>query len=135
MDWKTRGVAEKRAKRLLFKFLTREQKWTLRAGYFDVIGQDGKTYRIKVGSCQNVWLLEDGVETKNYCIVAKNEWIPVSDLMLAQKLFLQHNIQAFFATANVRELRGRGYGVGPVPPVTREDAMNIQGWVQARLAG
>lgn len=96
--------AQKRAKALLHKYLSKEQRWSLRArGFFDVTGQDGLPYRVKDGTCQNVFLLEDGEETTAYCAIPVNERIPTNDLMLAHKVMLESDIQVFMKVARRRE--------------------------------
>ncbi len=93
--------AEKRAKALLFRFLTREQKWSLRAdNSFEVTGQDGRTYRIVCGEHGGsvVWQGK-----KRYCFHAKGVELPRFDLMLAQKLFVETRTEDFLAEAHVTD--------------------------------
>jgi hypothetical protein len=90
-----------RARALLHQMLTREQRWSLRAsGGFQVQGQDGRTYEV---SKTAVRLIVDGKPRVSYCIHPK-ERLPAYDVMLAQKLLLESNVQHFLATANARDL-------------------------------
>jgi len=97
--------SENRAKALLFRFLTREQKWELRAfRRVSVTGQDGRTYRIYAWQGMNVRLVEDEKETWTFCVVPKADTpLPVLDLILAQKVLLERNIEEFFKIAVRRE--------------------------------
>lgn len=95
-------LAEKRAQALLHQFLTREQRWSLRASRsFVVTGQDGRMY--EVTEDQGVRLLVNGRAVTSYCIHPR-EALPRGDVMLAQKLLLESNIDHFLSTANAREL-------------------------------
>lgn len=94
--------ADRRARALLHGFLTREQRWALRAtGRFPVRGQDGQTY--DVGGLHGVNLLVDGRPSISYCIHAR-ERLPPHDVMIAQKLLLETNVEHFLATANAKVL-------------------------------
>ncbi len=98
-------LANIKAKALLHHNLTREQRWDLRASKsFTIVGKDGRTYRITEGTASNVYLLENGVETKRLCVVAKDVDLPVYDLMLAQKLMLESIPDAFWKIAVVSDL-------------------------------
>lgn len=97
---------EKKAKALLHRYLRRDQRTELRAAKsFTVAGQDGRTYRIKEGTCQNVYLVEDGVETTQFCIIPEDSRIPTYDLMLAQKVMIECDLALFLEKAKVREVR------------------------------
>lgn len=102
-DRKRAGV---RARALLHRHLTREQRWELRATKsVTVTGQDGNAYRITEGSCNNVFLIEDGKAKYRLCAVAKLDGfksLPVHDLMLAQKLMIENDITAYLLVANAR---------------------------------
>ena len=141
-------AADKRAKALLGRHLTRSQRETLRAGFFDLIGQDGQTYRVESGSCQNVWRLDaERVKSTQFCLVAKGICIPNFDLMLIHKLMLELDMDGFMRVANTRELGcrewrrpdGSVHGIAAehqdTPVVTRDDVENIEQWAAARLAG
>jgi hypothetical protein len=92
-----------RARAMLHRLLTREQRWSLRAtNSFLVIGQDGRTYEVREDL--PVQLIEDGQPKVSYCIHPITR-LPPHDVMVAQKLLLETNIEHFLATANARDLR------------------------------
>lgn len=96
--------AQRKAKALLHQFLTRPQRWDLRASKsFEIVGQDSFTYRITEGSCNNVHRIEpDGTHLWSLCLVTTGPRIPTYDLMLTQKLLLETDIQRFLKTAHVQ---------------------------------
>lgn len=88
---------------MLHRLLTREQRWSLRAtNSFVVIGQDGRTYEVREG--MPVQLIEAGQPKTSYCIHPITR-LPPHDVMVAQKLLLETNIEHFLATANATDLR------------------------------
>lgn len=100
--------ANGRARALLHKHLTKEQRWELRATKaFTVIGQDGRTYHVTEGSSGNVFILEDGEPTYRLCVVPNHHVtsLPMYDILLAQKVLLENNIRLFLHTAVVVNLR------------------------------
>lgn len=110
----------RRAKRLLNSCLNVRQRAELRSfGWFRVtVGE--RTYRIKSGSSGNVELLgTDGRAVEKYCIHPK-EWLPIHDVMLAQKLLLEADEAQFLATANKSRPWGQAPdmipGVPAIPP-------------------
>ncbi len=116
--------ADKRSEALLFKYLTRAQKWCLRAEeYFDIVGQDGHHYRIKYGMGGNVQKLDPVTRepVTQYCVVPKmGSTIPTNDL------FLESDVAAFMKLAVVRDLREPDTyipadGGEPVPPTWLDD--------------
>lgn len=149
--------ANRKAKALLFRYLTKEQKWTLKAEKaFYVTGQDGVRYRITEGTCNNVYKLDKkGQATHSYCVIA--EWktidgmLPVYDLMLLQKLYLEGDPEPFKKKAIVKNLRTKriyqGGGLAgqtdgyagmdnrPVPELdlTVEQLDNPEPWVREQL--
>jgi hypothetical protein len=110
-------AARRRARQLFFRFLTREQKWELRAHQrVTTIGQDGRTYRIHEYQGGNVHLVEDGIPTTTLCVVANPavvDDLPIHDLMLAQKILLESNVAEFLKTARSWPFRP------PAPPAQR----------------
>ena len=92
-------LARTRSLSLLTEHLTSEQKQEFRKHkWFSVIGSNGKTYVITTKTHGNVWLVEDGVPTANYCIVMPG--VPVFDQMLGQKLLIQTDITTMESIAN-----------------------------------
>jgi len=94
--------SEKRAKALLHRFLSKEQRWALRAGgSFPVVGQDGRTYTIAKGNANNIRVEYDGAPL-TLCVHFEDWGIPVYDLMLAQKVLLENDLPRLLRTANAR---------------------------------
>jgi hypothetical protein len=115
--------ADKKAKALLFRFLTREQKWSLRASNgFEVQGQDGLTYRIVCGQQGGNAVLCGSL---SYCFHAKDVELPLYDLVLAQKLYIETRTADFLAEAHVRDSEAGS----TVPRVT--DPASIPEWATA----
>jgi hypothetical protein len=75
-------------------------------GYFDVVSETGQTYRIHKGISGNVKLLAPatGKEVRSYC-AHPGEDLPVEDVVLAQKLMLEHHEAEFLRLANMRVLQ------------------------------
>ena len=139
-------IARIKAKALLHYNLTKEQRWDLRGSKsFVITGKDGKSYRITEGTSSNVQLLENGVATHQLCVVAKGFQLPVYDLMLAQKLMLESDPEAFWKIAvvrdlrleDVRELRARQMAERHFHPwgIPDEAADEPEAWVTDRLTG
>lgn len=108
--------AERKAKALLFRYLTREQKWELRAhNRVTVVGQDAQTYRIVAKYGMNVERLDAaGERVETLCVVPKNrEPLPVFDLVLAHKILLQNQIDEFMRVANKFTIHQRTPAVDP----------------------
>lgn len=98
--------ARQKSKALLHRYLTQQQRWDLRATRaFEVTGQDGRTYRITEGSCNNVHLLENGETRYSLCVVSTSEPLPTYDLMLAHKLLLEGDVEKFLRTACVQDAK------------------------------
>lgn len=89
--------AEGRARALLYRHLSREQKRTLeKLGWFEVTGSDGRGYRILDHYGGNVYEIEDGVETVRHCVVPDRAHpVPRPDLLLAQKVLLEADAAGF----------------------------------------
>ena len=94
-----RSAAEVRARELLLRMLTPTQREEFRRhGYFVVqVARRGKFW-ILPSTIFNVLHTETGA---CYCAAPRGE-IPLSDLMLAQKLLLENDPEAFFRVANRR---------------------------------
>lgn len=89
-----------RSRELLKRHLTPEQAWMLEhEEYFTVKGKSGTTYEIRSMSSGNVWS-DDGFA---YCAVLPG--CPTFDMMLAQKLVIEHNENEFLRVAVRSERR------------------------------
>lgn len=107
--------ADGRALRLLRQFLTSEQAQELDAhGHIHVTGQDRLTYRIVLKGHHNVFLIRDGRAVEEFCVVSRDS-LPLHDLMLAQKLMLETDLQGFMRIANRWDLT-EGERTRIVPP-------------------
>lgn len=95
--------AQRRARRLLYSALTRDQQRCLEERQYFDLNVNGRHYRIKQGTHGNVRLVEGEHETRLYC--AQPDDVPAEDAMLAQKLMLEADEQAFLRIANMRVLR------------------------------
>lgn len=96
-----RYVADKKAERLMLRYLTNEQKEEyLNFQNFKVRTLRGNVYRIRKGRSGNVDRLDDrGRVTGSYCAHPAND-VPNCDTMLAQKLMLEHDEDSFLSVAN-----------------------------------
>jgi len=100
-----RKEASDRAFKLLNGFLTTHQKKELQEKeHFHVVGQDGETYRIDVQKHQNVYLMKGNRRAIRYCAIMKDVRIPMYDMLLAQKLLIETDIQRFKEIANAKDL-------------------------------
>jgi hypothetical protein len=139
--------AERRARALLHRHLTREQRWELRGSKaFTVIGQDGREYLVTEGTCNNVYLLEGGEKRFRLCVVDSGMKVPVHDLMLAQKLMIEGDISSYLGLAHATNVRTGYHFDGRIllkdlpsdeeqtrpesPPVTRRDVEDPVGWAR-----
>lgn len=102
-------AAARRAEDLLRQNLTDEQREDLEKKncfYLESLGKDGKRrrYRIDRGTHGNVKLLDDkGSIVGTYCVQPDN--VPAADAMLAQKLWLETDEEAFRKVANFTRRR------------------------------
>lgn len=97
---KAERVLEK-AKKLLMSCLTPLQLREFKDhGEFHVLGKDGFHYLIEERFGHNVFRVEEGERTWKFCLVTKEWSIPRFDLMLAQKLLLENDPEAFLEKAN-----------------------------------
>lgn len=90
--------ANKKARDLLFKHLTRAQKWYFKAyGCIRFRGADGHEYEIEPRGCNNVYKLDaEGQRKMRYCVVFKGHMgLPQFDLMLAQMVTLKVDPEHF----------------------------------------
>lgn len=99
----TEDAARTKAMGLLMSTLTRGQQRSLRESMYFDMNVNGRTYRIRLGTHGNVRLIEGGREVRSFC--AQPDGVPIEDAMLAQKLMLEADEQAFLRVANAREIR------------------------------
>lgn len=99
--------ANHRARELLLRFLTPEQRQTFEAqGSFDVTVQRGwynkfklRHYRINDQRTNNVQRIVDGEVKEVFCAQPTGK-LPLYDVLLAQKLMLEADPATFFSRAN-----------------------------------
>ena len=92
-------ASELRARRLLCRMLSIEQRRELQAhGCFTVKVKGRGRFCVLPRSTFNVLSLETGAA---YCCNVE-AFVPISDLMLAQKLLLENDAERFFSVANRR---------------------------------
>lgn len=103
-----RKAAEVKARALLVEHLSEEQREELdRHKWFHVMGKDGFQYRIVFKAMHNVFRVEDGRRTVEYCLVSRDP-IPTYDLMLMQKLMLEVMPDEFHRIANAWTIQDEG---------------------------
>ena len=103
----TMEEADRKAMELLVRHLTEEQRLEVAARKcFHMRAGDGRTYRIENGSAHNVVLVDEAGDAMRYCVVfGRHDRLPNADLMLAQKLFLEADPEAFLKMARRQDLR------------------------------
>jgi hypothetical protein len=97
----TVSKAEQRASSLLKEWLTPEQCFQYKSlGYFEVRGShSGKRYRIRSARQMNVEQLDErGHHPATLCFLPE-KYVPVSDVMLAQKIVLENDEPAALRVA------------------------------------
>lgn len=95
------NAAREKARTLLLKLLTTEQKDQLeKLRYFEVIaGASRRRYRIREGIAGNIRLVDpEGREVTQYCCHPAG--LPIEDVMVAQKLQIEHDEEEFLRLAN-----------------------------------
>jgi len=98
-----RDAANERAKELLFRFLTDEQRESYeRDRRFDLIGSEGTPFRIRRDTMANIEVLDlSGEITGALCAhPAEGEWLPEADKHLGQLLALQTDERRIMRLAN-----------------------------------
>jgi hypothetical protein len=103
---KEAAEAQERAKALLASVLSRGQRVSLRTrGYFTVRCESGQRYRVKRGWSHNVERVvrrgRQWVPVESLCIHPR-ETVPTDDNLVAQKLMLETDEQAFRTIAYAR---------------------------------
>lgn len=106
-----RAAATERARELLRRHLTKRQRADYdKHGYFFVQTRKGHRYRVGSAHDHNVVRLNRrGKPMRTLCASIYQVWVPVPDVMLAQKLMLDHAEDEFLKIANqwaVRTARG-----------------------------
>jgi hypothetical protein len=98
---KTFCKAERRASTLLKRWLTREQCVQYeRSGYFEVKGShSGNRYRIRAARQMNVDQLDEQGRRVAVLSFLPEKYLPVSDVMLAQKIVLENDEDAALSVA------------------------------------
>jgi hypothetical protein len=98
-----RKAAMEKAEQLLQSALDPVQREELKArGHFHCRSRTGQIYRIYRGSHGNVRLVRGDREVEKLCV--QPEGVPVPDMMLAQKLHIEHCEEDFRRTANITRL-------------------------------
>ena len=108
--------AEQRASTLLKNWLTREQclQYQLQ-GYFEVTGSHtGKRYRIRHASQMNVDQLDARGHPLAVLCFLPEKYVPVSDVMLSQKIMLENDEPAALSVANRLRRRRPHTGIEPL---------------------
>jgi hypothetical protein len=100
--FRTTNTPEVRGRRLLRRWLTRQQRTQFDAlDLFDVVGcNTGRRYRIHYGYASNIEEVDDdGNPTMGWCFVPKGCLVP-GDVMLAQKIALETDELAALSVAH-----------------------------------
>jgi hypothetical protein len=99
--------AERRASTLLKEWLTPEQCSEYeRRGYFEARGSHSrKRYRIRSGRQMNVDQLDEGGHLVATLCFLPERYVPVSDVMLAQKIALENDEPATLSWRSSQPLR------------------------------
>lgn len=99
-------IANRKAKKLFYSHLTKEQKLTAKYGFICVQGNLSKElYHIHLrqasGNIRRKTAISNGVAGHRwwFCIVSRNPDIPKYDTLLAQKMLIECDEQQFLATA------------------------------------
>lgn len=105
-DRKVREV-QARSQAILTRFLDPQQLAEFQESKsFHVRGADGHLYLITSRNIHNVFRIEDGRRTHEYCIISPD--VPVWDQMLTQLLLLQSNPEEFHRVTNTWTLTESG---------------------------
>lgn len=102
-----RAEAEKRARELLERELDEAQKKTLyNSLFFLVKSKSGKLYKVKRGTTHNIIMVHPVTMEELYelCVTVGGD-IPVYDVMLAQKLWLEHMEEEALKVANIWDIK------------------------------
>jgi hypothetical protein len=96
-------IAEQRAEELLLRVLDQRQKEDFKKhGHFFVFGKNRTRYRIRKGRVGNVDVVNrSGIIDHRLCFHPNDHEMPDIDVMLAQKLHLEHDEAGCLRIANV----------------------------------
>lgn len=99
-------AADARAEELLKSVLDAGQREQYeREKRFHVVTTSGRRYRVQPGWGHNVHTLDQhGNPETQFCLVARDR-VPLADLMVTQKLLLEHDEAQFLRVANQRSVR------------------------------
>ena len=99
--------AEEKALELMMLSLTPRQRDTWNEhGWFEVVSQSGKVFRIRNKMSLNVdeYDVQNEQVVASHCIVPKDGNIPLPDMYVMQMLMLQYDEAQFMRVANHRQL-------------------------------
>ncbi len=100
-DRKAWNKADARARALLHRYLTKEQRLEVRKTKgFMMRDKNGRSYHVTLGSATNIFVEHEG-KTYALCVIPK-EHLPTHDVVLAQKIMLETDPDAFLRLARVR---------------------------------
>lgn len=98
---KKEDAVKKRSRSILMSLLDKTQQAEFKKKKsFHVVGKDDFVYLVTGQYQHNVFRIEGGRRTFEYCIVTKN-YVPLYDQMLSQKLLLESNPQMFLGISNM----------------------------------
>jgi len=129
-DKKKEDAIKRRARKILFSLLDETQREEFKKKKsFHVLGKDGFTYLVTGRYQHNVFRIEDGRRTFEYCIITKNH-VPLYDQMLSQKLLLESSPQMFLNISNIWLLTEDGQRIpqirnSPINPEATEEARSL----------
>ena len=94
--------ADATALELLESTLTPQQREDfLKDNAFFVVSKSGKVYQIRKGRQQNIYEMDANRKlVKKYCVVPQESDIPTGDILLMQKLLIEHAEDEFLRKAN-----------------------------------
>lgn len=100
-DKRKADAIKRRSRKILMSLLDETQQAEFKKKKsFHVLGKDGFIYLVTGQYQHNVFRVEDGRRTFEYCIITKG-YVPLYDQMLSQKLLLESNPQMFLDISNV----------------------------------
>lgn len=102
---KNRHEANTKAEKFLLEKLSPTQRLDWKTNNFFLVKGNitGISYKLKLGRIYNIEAFLFGKRIGMFCITSKNDNIPIYDLLLAQKLLIETDEQAFINMANLGE--------------------------------